>query len=108
MNKVLQLLSLCRRAGKLILGFDAVKDSLQQGKAKWIVLSSDLSEHTKKEIRYLSEQYETPLLVIEATLDDLWNQLGKRVGVFSVIDQALGEKLAKEAAQTAAKQEEKL
>lgn len=107
MNRALQLLSLCKRAGKLVLGFDAVKESLQKGQARWLVQSSDLSEHTQKEVHYLSEQFHVPLLVIPDTLDELWRQLGKRAGVFSVTDQALGEKLAKEAGWAGGIQEEK-
>ncbi|WMJ23009.1 ribosomal L7Ae/L30e/S12e/Gadd45 family protein [Paludicola sp. MB14-C6] len=97
MNKIAQDLSLCKRAGKLILGFDVVKKSMQDGSAELIVLAKDLSPKTRKETIYLSEQFEIPLLTTDLTLDELWYLLGKRVGVISVIDYGLSEKIKKDA-----------
>ena len=43
MNKLLGALSLCRKAGKLTMGFDPVAESAAKGKAALVLLAADLS-----------------------------------------------------------------
>ena len=52
MKNSLGTIGLCRRAGKLVFGFDAVKDEIIKpgGKVKGVILADDLSEKTKKEV----------------------------------------------------------
>lgn len=93
MNKVVQDISLCKRAGKLIMGFDVVKESLIDNSSKLLVVANDISPKTLKEVIFLSEKYKVKLITINQTLDELWYILGKRVGVLSVIDEALSQKI---------------
>lgn len=96
MNKSIQVLSLCKRAGKLILGFDVVKQSLIDKTAQFIVVSNDVSPKTLKEVDFYSAKYQVKAITINATLDELWYIIGKRVGVMSITDKALGEKIQAE------------
>lgn len=98
MDKVVQTLALCRRAGKLVMGFDAVHDSAISGKARVLAFSEELSPRTRRAVLFWTEQYHLPFVQIQAGLDELWYILGKRVGVFSVIDQSLAGKLITDAA----------
>ena len=50
-QKLFSALSLCKKAGRLVLGFDAVMDSVYQGKAHLVLLASDVSEGTAKRVR---------------------------------------------------------
>ena len=43
-GNILFALSLCRKAGALVMGFDAVKDSVGKGKAQLVRGAGDLSE----------------------------------------------------------------
>ena len=95
-SKVLQDISLIKRAGKLILGFDVVKASLQDGSAFLLVTANDLSPKTNKEIAFLKDKFNIPHITINHTLDELWYVIGKRVGVMSVTDKGLSEKLIKD------------
>ena len=108
MDKQLQMLALCRRAGKLVMGFDAVKESAANAEAYLLAISKEISPKTRKEMEYLKQRYQLPMLTISAALDDLWYILGKRSGVFSVTDRSLAQKLMNDASSTEAKQEEKL
>lgn len=92
-SKVLQDLSLIKRAGKLVLGFDVVKASLADQSAFLLVTANDLSEKTKKEVAFLKDKFNIPHITINHTLDELWYVLGKRVGVMSVTDKGLSEKI---------------
>lgn len=93
MNKVVQDISLCKRAGKLIMGFDLVKESLIDNNAKLLIVANDISQKTLKEVNFLAEKYNVKLININMSLDELWYILGKRVGVLSVIDEALSKKI---------------
>ncbi|MEG0692506.1 MAG: ribosomal L7Ae/L30e/S12e/Gadd45 family protein [Oscillospiraceae bacterium] len=95
-SKVLQDISLMKRAGKLVLGFDVVKASLQDNTAVLLVTASDLSPKTNKEVAFLKDKYNIPHITIRHTLDELWYVLGKRVGVMSVTDKGLSEKIIKD------------
>lgn len=92
-SKVLQDISLAKRAGKLVLGFDVVKASLQNGTALLLITANDLSDKTNKEVAFLLQKFNIAHITIEHTLDELWYILGKRVGVISVTDKGLSEKI---------------
>ena len=47
-GNILFALSLCRKAGALVMGFDAVKDSVGKGKAQLVLCAGDLSEGTRR------------------------------------------------------------
>ena len=48
----LSTLSLARRAGKLVLGFDKVVEEMRAGKVKGVFYSADLSEKSRKELSF--------------------------------------------------------
>ncbi|MBO6301116.1 MAG: ribosomal L7Ae/L30e/S12e/Gadd45 family protein [Ruminiclostridium sp.] len=91
MNNRLATIGLCRRAGKLVLGFDAVVAEIKSPKktVSGVLLASDLSEKTKKEVRYECEKAGTAVDEIPETLDELKRITGKRAGVIAVLDDGL-------------------
>lgn len=99
MNSLLQSLSLCKMAGKLLSGFDTVKESVYKGEAKFIVISTQMSAKTVKEAEYLSKTCAVPLIKIDSGLNELWYQLGRKSGIFSITDTALGQKVVKAASE---------
>ncbi|MCF7793105.1 MAG: ribosomal L7Ae/L30e/S12e/Gadd45 family protein [Candidatus Cloacimonetes bacterium] len=54
-EKVLNLLHMARKAGHLIVGFDACKRSLMAGDAKLLILAEDLASRQKSEMINVSE-----------------------------------------------------
>jgi len=62
-DRVLSFISLARKAGKLTVGFDVTAAAAMQGKAKLILLASDLSRGTAARLEHRLELTETPLLV---------------------------------------------
>ena len=96
MDNTLATLGLCRRAGKLVYGFDAVIDSIRppdgvKGKPKpgGVLIVSDLSEKTKKEVRFQCAKENVPVTELPHTLDDIKQVIGKRTGVLAVLDGGL-------------------
>ena len=64
MDKVLQDIGLCRRAGALCLGTDAVTGALKAQRAAVVVISEQLSEKSQKEMRFLSKKYQAEICLI--------------------------------------------
>ena len=83
---IMSAISLSRKAGKLVMGFDASKSSLQKGKSKVIMCASDLGDNTTKKVnRFCDECYATPL-ILPLTQYELLTICPKKTGVFSVED----------------------
>ena len=88
-NAVLMALSMAKRAGKRVAGFDAVMKSAAAGEAKAIIVSNALSLKTLKEAEFKSAQYQKPLLRAEFSLEQAEQMLGKRSGIYAVNDEHL-------------------
>ena len=87
-DKLASLIGICRRAGHLSVGFDAVTALIADGRAKQVLLACDLSEKTAKELHFLAEKRKTPLAVIPTDKETLGARLGmqKPVGVIATDD----------------------
>ena len=78
-------LSLARKAGKLVMGFDPVKDQVLSGRAFLVLTAADLSPKTYKRV----EQYCQDLVELKPThltQYDLSGFAHKPVGVLGVLD----------------------
>lgn len=89
MNKVLSAISLCKRAGKLLCGFDQVKDAVLAQKAVLVLTAADLSEKSGRNIREVCTAKQITSVPIPATMDELWFAIGKRTGILAVTDAGL-------------------
>ncbi len=90
-------LGLCRRAGKLVIGFDAVLEELASPKSKaaGIILAEDVSPKTEKEIHFAAEKYGSEVLKAPFTMDEALEAIGKRAGIFLVLDKGLYSSIKK-------------
>ena len=95
-DKLLGALGLCKKAGKLIVGFDAVADAIRRGSAKLLVVTGDLSPKSAGRIEALAVEYKVRHLVIGAAMDDIERLLGKRAGILAILDQGLAEVVARQ------------
>ena len=73
------------------MGFDAIVQELQSPKSKaaGIIIAADISPKTDKEIRFNAEKYGCEIVSAEFTMDQARDALGKRVGLFLVLDKGL-------------------
>lgn len=49
--RLASMIGLCRRANRLGCGVDMIKDALKTGRAELVLLSSDPSERTRKQLK---------------------------------------------------------
>ena len=92
-------LSMCRRAGKLVGGMDEVKNTCRRKEAKCVLLASDFSENSRKEIERICVKEKIPLIVMSESMDDIGYTVGKRFGVMSVTDTGFAKSILKKLAQ---------
>lgn len=79
MNKVLNLLGIARRAGKLVMGTDSITKVLPSKKIKLIFVASDASLATVDKIDKKAYFYQVPVVNRYST-----EELSKALGVGSI------------------------
>lgn len=100
MNKTYSMISLANKAGKLVSGEDAVRNSIRSGKVKLAILAEDASDNTKK--RFInSAAFYNIALVTWGLKEELGSCIGKSErSVMGITDEnfskSLKEKLAVE------------
>lgn len=86
----LSTLGLMRKVGCLIPGFDAVVREIKDphSRIQGILVASDLSAKTKKELEFVRDRYRGALEIVElnATMSEIEGVLGKRTGIAAVMD----------------------
>lgn len=96
-DRLLNMLGLCRRAGRMKIGCDLVIESANAGDSVLILMASDISENTKKKVT--ASCGNTPVEILRYSKDELSFALGKTCAVLSVEDQGFAKKM-KELIQT--------
>ena len=86
MNKIMFALSLAKKSGKLIYGFDPVKQAVADKTAKMVFVTSDTSEKTLKRVNQFCEGI-IEVQVISLTQFEVSQITNKLTGVFAVVDE---------------------
>ena len=91
MNKISGMLGLCRKAGKLTMGFDMTADALEKGEAELLLIASDCSERTKRKIIEVAGKVTVRELPL--TMDEISFAVSKRSGVLAVCESGFAKKI---------------
>jgi len=78
-SRLASMIGLCRRANRLGCGVDTIKDTLKTGRAHLVLLSSDPSERTRKQICDKCATARVELLSIPLTKEELGRACGMTV-----------------------------
>ncbi len=97
MKNSLGTIGLCRRAGKLIFGFDAVKDEVMKpdSKISGVIIADDLSEKSAKEVRFICDKYGKTVSSPGVTMDEIKGVIGKYTGILGILDDGLYRSIIK-------------
>lgn len=76
--KLLSLIGLARKAGKVTLGTEMVCDAVRDGSVKLVIASEKSSDNTKKRISNCAQYYGARLEYTDATPDEIGRAIGKR------------------------------
>ena len=92
-DRLLSILGLCRRAGKIVIGTDPVIESVTTGKSFIVLMTKDFSANSKKNILKASNNSSVKTFVINRTKDELSMAIGKYCAVVSITDRGFSNKL---------------
>ena len=84
-DKLLSALAMCRKAGKLKIGFDAAMSAAQKD-AVIVCLASDISERTKKKALLQCEDT-VKIVDLPRTQTDIENAVGRKFVIAAVCDE---------------------
>lgn len=95
MDKILQLLGLAMRAGKVVSGEEMVIEQVRTGRAEMVLLALDAAKNSEKKIMDKCMSYKVPLHRYGTRYD-----LGKAIGkgervVLAIIDPGFARSLEK-------------
>lgn len=92
-SKLFGIISLSRKAGQLIYGFDSVKEAVLNGKAKMVIFASDVSDRTRRSMEHVMDENNahiarrmTPLPMFEYA-----RICGKPTGVLALMDKGFAD-----------------
>ena len=92
-DAVLGLLGIARRAGSLALGSHAAEAALKAGRAKLLLLASDLSERSRRTLSGMSEAREIPWRLLSCDMAALSQAVGTGAGCLTVNDDGFAKKI---------------
>ncbi|MGN1481380.1 L7Ae/L30e/S12e/Gadd45 family ribosomal protein [Porcipelethomonas sp.] len=85
-QKIINLLTICRKSGKMISGFDAVKEAVYEGNVSCVLTTDDISQKTLKEVKFFCGNSKVDVLELGIDSADLYGILGKEVVVAAISD----------------------
>jgi len=100
-SKLAGAVSLCRKAGRLAAGGDAVQDAIRSDKADLVLLAKDLSERSARKFQKICGEKGIPWLKLALTMADLAFYTGREYGIFAVCDPGFAKMIGDAAAAAA-------
>ncbi|MGX7014404.1 YlxQ-related RNA-binding protein [Vagococcus silagei] len=91
-KKILNLLGLATRAGKLISGEETTLKAVRQGELDLVIIANDLSDSTIKKMTDKCKTYEVPLVIFSSKVG-LSQAIGKSRGILGVKDRGFSRKM---------------
>lgn len=89
-DALFQAVSLCRKAGALTMGFDAVEDAAVKGKAWLVMTTCDASAKTVQRLNYAIGDI-VDIITMPLTQDKMADISHKPVAIYAVTDRNLAK-----------------
>lgn len=93
MDKLLNFLGLCRRAGKLITGFDAVEETVLKGESQLVIVADDVSQNTQKKLSRTCEAHNVKLIKLNRSKEEISAAVGRFTATASVTDKGFSQNI---------------
>lgn len=75
------------------MGFDSVKEAILTHKVHVVILSSDISAKTEKEIRFFAEKNQVRVINASVTMAEIEYGTGRKAGVIGICDEGFAKKV---------------
>ena len=76
-HKILGLLGLTRKAGKIVFGTEMVIDAIKKDRVKLLLVATDAAERTKKNFEMIAIEKKIPIRVIES-IEEISKAIGQQ------------------------------
>ena len=94
-SKVLTLLGFAAKAGKLSFGMNATVFSVKSKKARTVLVASDISAKSCKEVAYYCDKFGVSHFSLDNyNIEDISRSVGKKCGILSVNDDSFKESIS--------------
>ena len=104
-KKILSLLGLAMKAGKIKSGEFSTEKAVKDGRAQLVIVADDASDNTKKQFGSMCLYYEVPIYYFESK-EDLGGAIGKEFRAsLAVIDENFAKAIEKQIGQPIEKKE---
>ena len=92
-NKVLGLIGLAAKAGKMAFGADSVKREISRGRLYLLILAENSSEKTKMKFKKMADEANIPTIFF-GTISSLSNAIGKtNKAILGIMDMNLAREI---------------
>ena len=93
MHKIYSMLGIARKGGNISIGFDAAETDIEKKKSFLIIIASDASDKTKKNIKFICDKYNCQYIEF-GEKEMLGKSLGRKVvSVLSIVDKNIASYL---------------
>ncbi|MCR4646174.1 MAG: ribosomal L7Ae/L30e/S12e/Gadd45 family protein [Oscillospiraceae bacterium] len=92
-QKLTGILSICRKAGRMAVGFDPMREALETGKVCGVITASDISPKTYKEVCYFCQKHNVPVEQLPMDMAVLGAAIGRKAAVVAVTDQGFFDRI---------------
>lgn len=94
-NKLLSLMGLCKKAGRLLQGIDVVTQGVRQGKVVLVLTAEDLAPRSLRRLTEALEDTGCEQIAIPVTKDEIGIKTGKMAGIVGVADAGFAKAMKK-------------
>lgn len=92
-QKLTGILSICRKAGKLEIGFAPMKEALPTGKVCGVVTAADISPKTYKEVCFFCQKHGVPVAPLPLDMQQFGISIGRKAAVAAVTDRGFFDRI---------------
>lgn len=107
-DKLLSMLGMARKAGRLKAGYDVSVELIRNGKAALTIAAGDISEKTYKNLEYEAGKKDVPVLRLETDMQSLSRACGIKAGVIVLTDQGFAKSIENLALSCVKQKEERI
>lgn len=92
-DRLLSLMGLCRRAGRLTIGAQPVIDLMNSGKARLVVFANDFSKGSAKPVLEAAKANNINIITINRSKEEVSLAVGRLCGTAATDDEGFAKKI---------------
>lgn len=91
-QKIINLLTICIKAGKTVRGYDSVCEALKNKLVCCVLTAADVSAKTLKETAFMCSKYSVPVIETSISKEEISGFTGRQTAVIAVCDKGFADR----------------